>query len=649
MKSNFFLNFITIVILSVSANVSKAEALSSDDLFHLSLEELLTVEITGATLLPSTLKEVPAAITVITKAQINLYGFSKLTSLLNYVSGYQVQRSDANSFAQTVSSRSLKASGSAREILLLLDGQRLNNDWLGGAPHLLSNFPLAHVKRVEVIKGAGSALYGSNAYAGVINIITEMTNQASLSIGFNESTRLNGQFNKTFEEVNLSGFASIEDSQGEQVSIYDPFIADYQDTTDPYQAKSFYLKARWQDFEVNIRHQKNESEQFYTVGFVSGDDNYFAMKQQSIRVKHQIDLNEHWLLKTQLFISKHQLNISGKIIPAPAETFIKGRVDEQDKGIELSMSYSASTEEKILFGFEYRKPKLTNTDANTRGALNLYLPQAPTNGRIIKGAFFQYQNTITKDLGYILGIRQDDYSDFGSHLSPRAGINWQLNTKQVVKFLYGHSFRAPSRSETDVMNSSAIVASPDLQPEVFTTYDVIWQYSSDVSLLSVNLFYNNVEDAIRPLQTSPIIYSNEGSGNSTGIELEFLHAFNDKWQVRMNLMKLSDYDKEFYTDPNLAAGLILSYAGINASYSLLANYQSSRIDDNSSVRSFSKLPARTKVEAHAKWALTEQLNLSFNISNLLDSKSYGTAYRSEIIGGVQERGRLVNITLKWKF
>jgi iron complex outermembrane receptor protein len=348
-------------------------------------------------------------------------------------------------------------------------------------------------------------------------------------------------------------------------------------------------------------------------------------------------------------MSKHQLELSGKTTPAPAETFIKGKVDEQDKGVAISMSYTASIEEKILFGFEYRKPKLTNTDANTRGALNLYLPQAPTNGRIIKGAFFQYQNSITEGVEYILGIRQDDYSDFGSHLSPRAGINWQLNTKQVVKFLYGNSFRAPSRSETDVINSSVIAASPDLQPEVFTTYDVIWQYSSNISYLSVNLFYNNVEDAVRPLQTTPIIFSNEGSGSSSGVELELLHAFNEKWQVRMNLMKLSDYDKEFYTDSDLAVSLILSYVGINSSYSLLTNYQASRIDENSSVESFAKLPARTKVEAHAKWPLTDKLNLSVNVSNLLDSKSYGTAYRSEIIGGVKERGRQASIKLKWEF
>ena len=317
--------------------------------------------------------------------------------------------------------------------------------------------------------------------------------------------------------------------------------------------------------------------------------------------------------------------------------------------MELSLDYFVSAKESLLFGFEYRKPKLTNTDANTHGALNFYLPQAPISDRTITGAFVQYQNTITENLEYIIGARRDDYSDFGSHFSPRAGINWHINTEQVVKFLYGHSFRAPSRSETDVINSSALTGNPDLQPELFTTYDVIWQYSSNVAYLSVNLFYNNTEDAVRLVQTTPRTLINEGAGHSTGIELDILHILDESWQVRMSFMKLTDYDQEFYIDSDLTASLILSYTGFNSTYSLLANYHSSRVDANSSAELFSILPARTTVEAHAQWKLTDELTLNLNVSNLLDNDSYGIAYRPEIIGGGKERGRQANITLKWQF
>ena len=78
MKIYYVFSFTLIVILSLSVNTSQANPLSGGVLFNLSLEELLNIEITGATLQSSTLKNVPAAVTVITREQIDLYGFTML-------------------------------------------------------------------------------------------------------------------------------------------------------------------------------------------------------------------------------------------------------------------------------------------------------------------------------------------------------------------------------------------------------------------------------------------------------------------------------------------------------------------------------------------------------------------------------------------
>jgi iron complex outermembrane receptor protein len=641
-------NFLAVIFIALLSGQCKAET-PDFDIFSLSLEELLSVEVTGATLQSSTLQKVPAVVTVLTKDQINLYGFTHLSTALNYVSGYQIQRSDSSSFGKTVSSRSLKANGSAREILVLVDGQRLNSDWFGGAPNLLANFPVSHVERIEIIKGAGSALYGSNAYAGVINIITTMSNEVSVSAGLHGAKYIDGQFTHSFKGGSVSGFASKEDNDGENVEIYDPFTGKYEKTTDPNQGQLLYLKADWQDFEINASHQQNESEQYYTLGFVSGDKNFLSMQHQFLRVKHNVDFNEQWHLKTQLFISEHKYALGGKIIPAPIETFINGQIEEKDKGIELNLIYTGEQSARMLFGAEYRTPELTNTDANTYGAFNQYLPQAPTTGRTIKGAFFQYQDAISENVEYIIGARNDHYSDFGSHLSPRLGVNWQLNDEQVIKFIYGNSFRAPSRSETDVINSNAFVKNSNLKPEIFSTYDVLWQYSDDATHFSVDVFYNQVEDAVRQTQTSPITFINQGSGHSSGIEIDLLHMFDNQWQIRANLMKLTSYNKELYSDSDLAAGLILSYVSNKSTYSLLANYQSSKIDENSSEQLYSILPNRFSVEANIQYVLRDNLQLNLNVSNLLDKDNYGVAYRAPIIGGVKEKGRQANLSLIWSY
>ena len=125
--------------------------------------------------------------------------------------------------------------------------------------------------------------------------------------------------------------------------------------------------------------------------------------------------------------------------------------------------------------------------------------------------------------------------------------------------------------------------------------------------------------------------------------------FDNQWQIRANLMKLTSYNKELYSDSDLAAGLILSYVSDKSTYSLLANYQSSKIDENSSEQLYSILPNRFSVEANIQYVLRKNLHLNLNVSNLLDKDNYGVAYRAPIIGGVKEKGRQANLSLIWSY
>ena len=638
-----------IVAVAVSLNIGPAFGYTNDELFSLSLSELMTVPVTGATLQPETLSSVPAAVTVFERSQIQRYGFRTLTDLLNFVAGYQVQRSDTSGYHQSISSRSLKANGNGRELLVLVDGQRLNSDWTGGANGQISHYALANVSRVEIIKGPGSAIYGSNAYAGVINIITEMTNEATLGAGSGDTYLAQAQLNQQLGAVGLAGFVSLQTRNGERYQVTDPLTLAPVSVLDPHDAEQVYLKAGWGDFEIIASHQKNETEDFYALGFVSGEANDLEVSQQFFRLNYKTSLTDHLQLSTQAFVSRYQFDVAGRIAPEPFETFIEGTIEEEDQGIELQLSYSGAEKQQALMGLEYRNPELTDTDAFTRGFVNQYLPQGPLNGRIIKGAFVQYQNSLWQDLEYILGARYDSYSNFGSHSSPRMGLNWNLNSHHVLKLLYGESFRAPSRSETDILNSSAIVANPNLEPEVFTNVDLIWQFSSDTTYLSAGVFYNEIEDAVRASQTTPSTPLNEGSGHSHGVELEWLQSFAENWQVRANLMKLLDYETEFYTDSDLAAGLILSYETRSYGISLLSHYQAERWDPNSSAAGGSELDSSWRMDLAGRYSVTPALDLELNLYNLFDSEDYGMAYNAAVVGGVEEPGFSALLSITWRF
>lgn len=620
---------------------------SDEELFSLSLSELMAVPVTGATLQPETLSSVPASVTVFEQSQIQRYGFRTLTDLLNYVAGYQIQRSDNSAYHQSVSSRSLKANGNGRELLVLVDGQRLNSDWTGGANGLLSHYSLANVERVEVIKGPGSAIYGSNAYAGVINVVTRMSNEATLGAGSDDTWLGQAQFNQLVGAVSLSGFASMQSRDGDEYQVQDPLTLESLSVSDPYDAEQLYLKAGWGDFEFIASHQKNEAEDFYVLGFVSGDDNRLQVSQQFYRLNYQTELTKQITLSAHAFVSRYQFDVAGRIIPAPFETFIDGTIEEEDRGLEIQLGYQGKEQQQVLLGLEYRSPELTNTDAYTEGFVNDYLPQAPLSDRVIKGAFIQYQDNLLQDLEYIVGARYDSYSNFGSHSSPRMGLNWNLNEHHVLKLLYGESFRAPSRSETDIINSSAIVANPDLEREVFTNVDLIWQFNSDVTYFSAGAFYNEIEDAVRASQTTPSMPLNEGSGHSHGIELEWLQAFADVWQFRANVMKVLDYEKEFYTDADLAAALILSYETRRFGVSLLSRYQGERWDPNVGAEAGSSLGSRWQWDLAGRYSPTSALDLELNLYNIFDAEDYGTAYNAGVIGGVEEQGLTALVSVTW--
>ena len=179
-----------------------------------------------ATRSPKKLSEIGRVVTVITAEQINKSTGKTLPQLLNSVSG--ITFSGANN-APGISSSIFLRGASTGNTLILVDGFAVNNSSSIDGSYDLNAFPLDQIERIEILKGSGSTLYGSDAVAGVINIITKHPKQqglkANLQAGggtystFNEAAGLNGRINNTGIAVNLSntdskGFAAATDTIG---------------------------------------------------------------------------------------------------------------------------------------------------------------------------------------------------------------------------------------------------------------------------------------------------------------------------------------------------------------------------------------------------------------------------------------------------
>ncbi|MDF3012726.1 MAG: hypothetical protein K0Q78_930, partial [Cellvibrio sp.] len=146
-------------------------ARSSDDFYNLSLAELGQIEISIATGNSTPLDRAPATATVISAGEIQAMGARTLNDVLETVPGLHVSLSSLSRLDSIYSIRGIHT-GFNPQVLLLMNGVPVQYNAQGGRPTLF-RLPVTSIERVEVIRGPGSAVYGADAYAGVINVITK--------------------------------------------------------------------------------------------------------------------------------------------------------------------------------------------------------------------------------------------------------------------------------------------------------------------------------------------------------------------------------------------------------------------------------------------------------------------------------------------
>ena len=143
--------------------------------------------------------------------------------------------------------------------------------------------------------------------------------------------------------------------------------------------------------------------------------------------------------------------------------------------------------------------------------------------RDIVYASLQDQWQVANDWNLTVGLRYDDYSDFGSTVNPRAALVWDASTDMTAKLLYGRAFRAPSFTELFVRNNPVALGNPDLDPEVSNTWELAFDYRASFDLrLGLNVFMYDIEDLIEFVPTGPgtQVARNIGEQKGHGFEVE---------------------------------------------------------------------------------------------------------------------------------
>ena len=557
-------------------------ALADEELEMLYASEGMISLPTGA---DQPLSRAPAVASVITAEDIAAIGAVDIDDVLETIPGIHVGRSPRSNLP-IFTIRGIFSNNNS-QVLILINGVPATSIFLGERGQAWGGMPVKNISRIEVVRGPGSALYGADAFAGTINIITKSAkeidgSEVGASVGSNNILStwfLHGKrINKTdvafsiqYADNNSRGSIINADAQTLLDTSVGTSVSEAPGRTD-IQSENFdvRLDLKHGDWQLRTGYvRRNNLGTGAGIG-LSLDPNGYA---NSTRIN--LDLlysNDHsiknWQTDAQLnyfdlvLITNLTLSPPGAQFPN-GEIFpdgVIGRPDIFQRRISLGGSgfYHGFSNRRIRVGaginfseiYKIRESKnffideqlfpapinndISIVDVSNDPTLVFHLPSSRTNPYI----FIQDEWNFNPDWSLTTGVRWDRYNDIGSTINPRIALVWHPEYDITTKLLYGRAFRAPSFAELRNLNNPVGLGNPDLEPETIDTFELATTYDpSDHITTNINIFYYQWRDIIRfaPSGTGITLAQNIGEQTGFGLELE------SQWQIHSRLNILMNY------------------------------------------------------------------------------------------------------------
>lgn len=538
------------------------------DLTELTLEELMEIKIAKvvtASRFEQRVTEAPASITIISAGEIKKYGYRTLAEIIRSIPGLYVTNDRNYSY---IGIRGFGRRGDYNgRILLLIDGHRLN-DTIFDTAAIGTEFPLDIdlIDNVEFVRGPGSSLYGSNAFFGVINIITRQSRDVQREVAFAAGDNASWKGRTSYGGVLGSGLdvllsGSVLESDGQQNISYPEYVSApngpvFHDN-DSDSSKSFYSRIRHGDFTLSGLYgtrKKGVPTGAYDVVF-NTKPNYTLDNRGYVDLSYVHTFGKTTDFSARLFYDSYTYegrSTNDKITGQPY-VVTRDLAHAYWWGGEAVANFTPVSKHRISIGSEFRNNMSiaqVNQDINPP-AINLDYEHSSTNW----GVFVQSEHSIYKSLFLNIGVRYDNYDRFNS-VNPRAAIIWTPAATSIYKLLYGEAFRAPNAYESYYTDGDTQKTASNLSPEKVRTYEAIWeQYFGNVYNSSISAFYYRINNLIA-LTTDPsdnlMVNRNIEQVEAKGID------FALQAKLETGLMGRISYTWQEATNANSGAWLINS-------------------------------------------------------------------------------------------
>jgi len=579
-------------------------------LLSLPLEELLQVEIDTAGKVSEKIGEIPASVVLITRKDIQRYGYTTLDDILKHVSGLYHLNFYGTGGASYGVRGYLSTSTANRNMIILVNGVSQVSDY--DSSYLLSTVPVPveAIDQVEIVRGPQSTIYGSGAFFGVINIITNETTQQKGSASYVSMLGGSGQTQRWFGR---SSYVHDQDKIVVNIGSYrqNGFDIPYQRLESKPQGqewdyrtggrmeseqKYFELSGTYQNLQLNITHANTDTEGFVSRPTIGKGTNR-QVEATHMRVGYQKELSKQLSLNGHLTYIRNDIRLDYDS-PFPLKTVDFQKISSTAYEGELTLQWKLPKYLDLTSGIYYRYVPDITSFIDLPGLPNVASLQQATqhlqsgNSLANQAWFSQVNYYPNKRWKWVAGLRLEQtagyeafaeyganstqYKSFTPHYDaqklaviPRLAAIYTPHDKQIFKWLYGKAINSPSfGQQTSTRLTSEL---PKLEAEQIETFEFdSITYLSPRYMLSANLFYNRLKNLLeRQIIITPAgqylnFISNGGEWTTHGLELSLQAQPTDKTQLELSLTYQETHNKynsdmEAAYSPHLLGQVKFSY------------------------------------------------------------------------------------------
>ncbi len=655
-----------LLICALSGTASSAQPpvpYTISTLKQMSLDELMNIEVTSASRTTERYAEAAAALTVVTAEHLRRSGATTVPDALRWVPGLHIAQQDANTWA--MSSRGF-SSVNSEKLLVLSDSRSIYTPLVSGVLWAVQDYLMADIERIEVIRGPGAALWGSNAVNGVINITTK---HAADTHGTLVDTTVG-----TEERASIAVRHGARTAGGIHYRVFGQYVErdatfNQAESSDDWRLGHLGFRADWTGgaddeftlqgdiYRGNIGHLTPAIEVIGRPGPTGNQEakvfggNLLGRWQRQLAPDNELQLRAYY-------------DYTRRDDPSYTD-------DLDTFDIDLQHRFWPAARHQLVWGLNYRHA------TNRNEGLGIFAVRPPTSRDQIVSAFVQDQIAVHDDVQLTLGTKAEHNDFSGFELQPNARASWDITATHTLWIAFSRAARIPTRLERDIYVDATdpagdpvyrLLGNRDFDAEDLRAAELGWRWRAAPTLQFDLALFENHYDGLASLELGdpftdetdgrtviPIFNRNLTDGRASGAELLATWSPVERWRLSASYSYL-----DLELDP---AGLDLNrgvfYDGATPRHQFSLNSYltlpgglefDAHFRNHSSLRRLPPivtgegLPGYSELDLRLAWRMNDQLTLSLVGRNLLHD------HHAEF-GSAEARGELersVHLRCTWQ-